>query len=358
MTARRSPGDGSVIKTSNGRWAAVLEVPTRRGGKRKRVWRRAGTKSEATRLLREMRDELQRSGGVSSAGRSIAEAIEAYVRLRENSAISDGTMAHDAWLAGLAVQGLGQVRLNELSVQDCDDFLSECAEGLMDCRRPIGRSQIGRVRAFLAAVLRNEIHTGQLSRNVALSAELPGRSRAVVHETDQIGSRRALTVDELQAFIARIVLADLTGRNGLRPGEAQSLRWSDIDIEAGELSVRSQVDRQNRRTMTKRRVRNATRTIRIDHATVDRLAVSRSEQLELRSAAGPAWQDLDVVASTAGAAGSIGIPGLARSARSVLGRASTQRSTPTSFATPQSRFKPTRAARASRSPTGLAPRKR
>lgn len=303
--ARRSSGEGSVIRTGNGRWAAVLESP-RRGGKRRRIWRRASTKAEAQRLLQEMRDEIYRTGSVANVQRTIDDAVEDYLRLRQNKSISQGTKDHDQWLSSLVLEGLGGVRIAEVSVQDCDDFLADCATGLQGSRSPVGRAQIVRVRRFLVSTLKNEVRLGNLTRNVALSADLPGEfgwGNVDLEEDGGARERRSLTVYELGRFIdaaegSRLILADLTGRHALRPGEARALRWADIDVETGQLSVTGQQDRQNNRTRTKRRVRNATRTIRIDQITIDRLLQWQSEQDELRAVAGPAWTELELVAST------------------------------------------------------------
>lgn len=71
-----------------------------------------------------------------------------------------------------------------------------------------------------------------------------------------------------------------------------------MDLDCSELSVRGQQNRQNIRGDVKKAT-NAARTIPLDQATVDRLKAWREEQSDRRTKAGHAWQDLDVVASTA-----------------------------------------------------------
>lgn len=43
MAARRAPKEGSIFQTDNGRWAVMIELPRKPGGKRNRVMRRART---------------------------------------------------------------------------------------------------------------------------------------------------------------------------------------------------------------------------------------------------------------------------------------------------------------------------
>lgn len=304
--ARRSAGEGAVFKSANGRWVAVLELPRRQTGKRRRIWRRAATKREAQEKLRQLREEYYRTGSVTSGRRLVGDGIDAYLDARRNRPLSDATHEHDQWLASLLADGLGAVRLEDLTVRDCDDYLVQCAEGLLGNRRPVGRKQISRVRRFLINVLTNEIRLGHLSSNVAVASEIPvtyDSTRYADEDYDEADSRRALTIEELQALIqvasgSSLILVDLTGRNALRPAEARSLRWADLDLDAGELSVTGQQDRSNRRTRTKRRVRNARRTISIDQTSIGRLQAWKLEQEQLRIKAGPLWTELDVVAST------------------------------------------------------------
>ena len=114
--------------------------------------------------------------------------------------------------------------------------------------------------------------------------------------------RRALTHDELTALLSvakgsRLVLIDLSARNGLRPAEARALRWADVDLELGVLSVSGQLDRQNRRTKPK--TKKSARSLQLDETTVDRLRAWQEAQDRQRERARNAWENLDIVATTA-----------------------------------------------------------
>ena len=149
---KRSAGEGTVFQQSNGRWAAMLELPRSADGKRRRALRRARTQQEAKRLLREMRRELEGSGTIGSARRTVADAVEAYRSSRPPS-------AHDDWVLGLIEAGLGASRVAKLSVDDADAFLRKASVGL-DGRRPIGKAQLNRLGQALTSVLTNEQRLG------------------------------------------------------------------------------------------------------------------------------------------------------------------------------------------------------
>jgi ribosome assembly protein YihI (activator of Der GTPase) len=77
--AQRAAGEGSVFQTSNGRWVAMIELPRRPNGKRHRKLRRARTRAEAQRKLRDMRRELDDFGSLPRGERRIGETLSGYI---------------------------------------------------------------------------------------------------------------------------------------------------------------------------------------------------------------------------------------------------------------------------------------
>jgi integrase len=265
--SKRSAGEGTVFQGPNGRWVAMIELPRGGDGKRRRRLWRARTQKEAQRLLKEMRAEPEASGGVANARRTVAEAIVDYRATRPAS-------AHDDWVFGLVADGLGAHRIAKLSVRECDQFLRSAAVGLND-RRPIGKAQLTRIRQNLVALITNEQRLGHVLRNVVDLSELPEPGAPSREQT-------ALTVEELDQLISEakgwpLALIELAGRNGLRLAEARALRWADLDLDAGLLTVSGQNNRANQRADVKR-ANNAARTIHIDRRTLDSLNHRRGEQ--------------------------------------------------------------------------------
>ncbi len=294
MARRRANAEGSVFQDEFGRWVAMIELPRRPDGRRQRKKRRARTRAEAQRLLREMRDELNTAKVVTNARRTIGDAIADYQAAREAKGLSQGTLDQSRWQLEVIGDALGRRRTATLTVADCDGFLDAAAQGIGE-RRPISRAHIGRIRFTLINVLANEIRVGHLTRNVAELSILPAT-------TVEKKERRALTHDELSALLSvakgsRLVLIDLSARNGLRPAEARALRWADVDLEVGVLTVSGQLDRQNRRTKPK--TKKSARSLQLDEITVDCLRAWRDKQAAQRERARDAWEDLDIIATTA-----------------------------------------------------------
>jgi integrase len=84
---------------------------------------------------------------------------------------------------------------------------------------------------------------------------------------------------------------------GLRQSEALGLRWADVDLEKGALSVRRGLHRVGGQGMVyeEPKADRSRRTVALPAQLVEALRAHRAAQLEERIAAGPVWQDHDLV---------------------------------------------------------------
>ncbi len=84
---------------------------------------------------------------------------------------------------------------------------------------------------------------------------------------------------------------------GLRRGEICGLRWCDIDLDAGTISVEQTVLQLGGRVVTGGRPKTtgSKRVVYLDAATVALLRQHRQAWLKTRLKASTAWQDWDLV---------------------------------------------------------------
>jgi integrase len=95
---------------------------------------------------------------------------------------------------------------------------------------------LGRLRAALSMAVRDQL----VVRNVAEFAKIPRQARK--DDRAQRRARRPWGEDEVKVFLAycagtRLYAVMLLSLIGLRPAEVCGLRWVDVDLEAGTLSV-------------------------------------------------------------------------------------------------------------------------
>ena len=84
---------------------------------------------------------------------------------------------------------------------------------------------------------------------------------------------------------------------GLRQSEALALRWADVDLEKGALSVRRGLHRVGGQGLVyeEPKADRSRRTVALPAPLVEALQAHRAAQLEERIAAGPLWQNHDLV---------------------------------------------------------------
>ena len=132
------------------------------------------------------------------------------------------------------IPGLGKHRLDRLTPEHVERFYTRLeAEGLA----PATVLQIHRI---LSRALKVAMQRGYVARNVATLVDAPSASQ------DEI---EPLTLEEASAD-HRLAATSRNGTRwsvalalGLRQGEALGLRWQYVDLDAGTLTVRWQLQR-------------------------------------------------------------------------------------------------------------------
>src|SRR5438445_956931 len=154
------------------------------------------------------------------------------------------------------------------------------------------------MRAILRRARNQALRWEFVSRNVAVLADPPsGRSPDM----------QPLTIEHARAFMAAARghryehLYEFLLGTGLRIGEALALRWSDVNLDDGVITVRHALERLRGRPwrLAVPKSESGKRLVPLIGATADALRAQRTRTLELRLAAGTAWTDLDFVFPTA-----------------------------------------------------------
>jgi integrase len=122
---------------------------------------------------------------------------------------------------------LGRMRLAEIEPRDVKLLTRELAES------GLGPSTVRNVIAPLRALLQTAVEEGVIRANPALGLRLPGPARGVPKhlEPEELERLYAETPGEWRLFVR------LLAYTGCRIGEFVELRWRDLDLEAGRLSV-------------------------------------------------------------------------------------------------------------------------
>jgi integrase len=275
--AARGKGEGSIYRrTSDGRWVAQIEAGRSAGGRRRYARAARRTRKEAQAALK----ELQRAAdaGLTPGQASTVETFLGWWLDHALGDVSDATEARyrrvcDDWI----IPHIGTIRLNKLTPAHVQAMLVALErQGLSPKSRSLARD-------VLARALRWAEQTNVVGRNVARIVQGPRSTRKISD---------ALTAAEAEAVLAQAqgdrleALAVVALRLGLRQGEALGLRWVDIDLDAGELTV------------ARSKTRAGERTVPMVAGTAAALREHRRRQAAEQLAAGPLWTETGHVFTT------------------------------------------------------------
>jgi integrase len=140
---------------------------------------------------------------------------------------------------------------------------------------------IHHVHACLHNACKDAVRWGHISRN-PLDAADPPRKKG-----DGTKEMRTWTKEQLRAFLVTMAgerlspLCHTIAMTGMRRGEAIGLRWSDVDLEAGRLSVRRALIPIGRDVVVSEpKTTKGRRVIALDPVTVEVLKARAARQLD------------------------------------------------------------------------------
>lgn len=275
-----------------GSWAYVVDVPGGDGRRRQKKKGGYRTRAEAA----EARDALP--GGADgpvpvpsgTVGAFLAEWLVA-------SAASQRPSSRRAYktFAGHLVDQVGGVKLADLSPAHVARAQATLlASGRRDGAGGLSPTTVRSCMVLLRAALDDAVKWRRLTWNPARAVKAPAAGPSPM---------RVWTPEQTRTFLERVdgerlaAAFWLLATTGMRRGEALGLRWGDVDLDAGKVSVRQTVGRPaGVVTIGEPKSERSRRTISIDPVTVARLRRHRTAQLEERLAWGSAYRaELDLV---------------------------------------------------------------
>ena len=286
---RRGHNEGNIKQRADGLWEARVSLP---GGKRKSYYGK--TRREAQDKLRTalkgLDDGLDLSAGRQTVGqymtRWLADVAKPKVR-------ASTFKSYESYVRLHIVPDLGHHHLANLTPQHVQAFLNtKSATGLSP-------RTVQYIRAILRLALGQAMKWSLIGRNVAALVDPPRSVKTQV---------RPLTADQARAFVEAVrddrlgPLFHVAIASGLRQGELFGLRWEDVDLATGTLTVRHALQRvSGAPTLVEPKTALSRRTVTLPGSAIGALRAQRVRQLEERLVAGSRWRDGGFVfASTIG----------------------------------------------------------
>lgn len=306
--SRAANGRSSIYRDGEGLWHGYVSMGRTDAGKPVRRHVRGRTRKEVTQKVTDLESERARSAHRPSSGQqmTVGQWLDEWLIIIERTR-KPRTYDNYAGLVRVHCGRLRRVPLARLAVRDIDDLVHRIAE-----RSPHSAVAVHRL---LRSSFNMAIKRGLLVANPCTHAVVPRVREAELEPYTLEECRRLLLAAAEQPNSARWSVALALG---LRQGEALGLKWEDIDFEDRQLRVRRQVQRRSwhhgcgstepdhRPSQCPRKAgggwlfedvksRAGRRTLAIPAPLLQQLREHRREQAAHRLAAGPVWQEHDLV---------------------------------------------------------------
>ena len=288
---KRASGESSIYQDEDGRWHGFVSMGKKENGRRDRRHVSSARRADVVVKVRAL--EAKRDAGVvEAAGRppTVGDWLDHWLDNIAARKVRARTLESYRSIVRLHLRpGIGHHRLDRLQ----PDHLERLYAALAD--KGLSPASILRAHRVLSRALRVASQRGKVARNVATLVDPPvvKRPETALPLSAQ-ESRKVMAAALTHCNAARWTVALAVG---LRQSEALGLRWADIDLDNGTLTVRRGLHRVSGQGLVyeEPKADRSRRTLALPTPLVDALRAHRAAQLEERIAAGPLWQDHDLV---------------------------------------------------------------
>lgn len=282
---------GSVRKprTAGGTWSYRIDAGLDdRGRRRQREVGGFRTKKEAQAALNDALAETQRGTYVAPSRTTVGDFLDEWHEGAKTE------LALTAWTNyGQIIRRnirpyLGSKRLTDLTPLDVKRWHGKLLEGGRRDGGPLSAASVKLAHRILHRALADAVRWNLISTNPASGVRVPKGARkemTVWTAEEAVGFLDAVAEDRLAA------LWTLALHTGLRRGELAGLRWVDVDLDAGALTVAQQRTTANHAVVVTTPKAKSQRQLLLAPATVAALKVHLRHQRQERLALGPAWTD-------------------------------------------------------------------
>lgn len=282
MAKKRANGEGNIRKRSDGRWegrytAGHDPVTGKRITKNVLGKTQAEVREKLRRTIEETRGLDVARAGEYTVGQWLEVWFNDYAMLKVRPS---SHQTYRGYLDHHIKPYIGNIPLTKLSSLDLQRLYKKLlSDGRVDRieskKQPKGLSAktVRNIHQIISSALKLAIEQRLIARNPADGCALPKAERKEM---------QTLPVEQLTSFLREakdsgvfaLYYIDLT--TGLRRGELLGLKWSDIDLEKGDLRVRRQIGRINGKIIEMPlKTKNAYRTLPLSADAIDVLMQQR-----------------------------------------------------------------------------------
>ncbi|MFC1902366.1 tyrosine-type recombinase/integrase [Chloroflexota bacterium] len=229
---------GHIYKRAKGSWTIIYDLPvdTITGKRQQKSQTIRGTKRDAERALREILISIEQGSYVKPNKITLGELLRQWLKEYASMNTTDRTQeSYTSIIERHLIPALGRVSLVDLQPQHIQSYYADkLSKGRSDGKGGLSARSVVYHHRILSKALDYAVKMGLVVRNVAKVVEPPRVSRVTM---------QTLSPEEVTRFLdaARetdyYVYFSTLLYTGLRRGELLALRWRNLDLDSGTLTV-------------------------------------------------------------------------------------------------------------------------
>ncbi|HEV3091292.1 MAG TPA: tyrosine-type recombinase/integrase [Candidatus Cybelea sp.] len=274
---------GKLKKMST--WSVCYDAPHEPGEPRKRrVKSGFRTKKEATEWFTRKAEELRQGIAPTDDRITVEQYLRQWLESIADSISSSALHAYRNHVMVHIIPALGKVRLTELRPEHIERAKVKWAASAPKRRKketvcaPLSARTVRHIYETLNVALNRAKRQRRIIVNPCELMDPPRVEQKEMRALDSAGAAALLKACE-QSIIGAAIVTSLG--TGLRRGELLALRWGDVDLEAGLLTVQRAIERVDRCSRFKDpKTKRSRRTISLPRFVRDRLHRHYVEQGE------------------------------------------------------------------------------
>ena len=267
---------GSINKTGNNKYKVRLYIGLGSDGKRKYHSKTInGTKKDAERYLAKIVRERDLGEFVETSNERLKDYLDRWLEISAKPSIASSTFkTYSNYASTYLKTGLGEHNISKLSSIDIQKFYNSLSD------RGLAPKTVQHVHSILRRSLNQAVKWNLIRVNPALNVELPKRNNKEMKVLTNEQAVKFLNYSVLTPWKALFSLLLCTG---MRPGEALGLKWGDLNLRSGRVSIQRSFSRSgNTWTLKETKTARSKRSVPLPPSVIKDLKELREEKLNAK----------------------------------------------------------------------------
>lgn len=238
-----------VCGNRNTSWAFVVDVAPEGASRKQKRGGGFATKADALKKMHDLQREHEDGTAVPKSKLSVGAWLDRWIKGRKGE-MASGWKTADEHVRLYLKPRIGDVRLQGLDRATVKGLYADLEESGGRKGRPLARTTVDRVHVTLRKALNDAVADKMIREN-------PAHGARTAMDPTKADTPDPWAADELDAFLDWTHERErqwwpmwwLIAHTALRRGEAVRLRWRDLDLDAGKLTVRAGKSARAKRTI-------------------------------------------------------------------------------------------------------------